>query len=67
MAIGKKGGQHLTYIPCSYMTCMCGFKHVNWSGKIEFSQGKVSEKSGNFILPSLWEPCCCTYYNCLIL
>ena len=20
-----------------YMTCMCGFDHVNWSGKIEFS------------------------------
>jgi len=31
--------QHLKYISCSYMTSiMCGFEHVNWSGKREFSQ-----------------------------
>jgi len=54
-----KEGQHLKSIPCSYMTSMCGFELVNWSGKIEFSQGKlnlVREKSGNFVLLSLWEP-----------
>jgi len=30
----KEEGQHLKYISCSYMTCMCGFEHVDWSGKI---------------------------------
>ena len=55
----KEGGQHLEYISCPYMTCMCGFEHVNWSGKIEFSQRKVSEISGNFMLLYLWEPCLC--------
>jgi len=30
--------QHLKYISCSYMTSMCCVEHMNWSGKIEFSQ-----------------------------
>mgnify|MGYP000371518280 CR=1 FL=1 len=58
--MGKEEGQHIKYISCSYIACMCGFEHVNWSGKIEFSQGKlnlVREKSGKLVLPSLWEMC----------
>jgi len=46
--MGKEEGQHIKYISCSYIACMCGFEHVNWSGKIEFSQEKlnlVREKS----------------------
>ena len=31
---------------------------VKWSGKNEFGQGKVSEKSGNFISDLEWAPCC---------
>ena len=41
--MGKEGDQHLKYISYSYRTCMCGFEHVNWSGKIKFYQGKVME------------------------
>ena len=46
----KEEGQHLKYISYLYRTRMCGFVHMNWSGKIEFRQGKVS------VWPSLWEP-----------
>jgi len=41
--MGKEGDQHLKYISCLYRICMCRFEHVNWSRKIEFSQGKVRE------------------------
>ena len=30
---------------------------VKWSGKTNFCQGKVSEKSGNFISYLEWAPC----------
>jgi len=28
--LGKESGQHLEYISCSYMTCMCGIEPGNW-------------------------------------
>ena len=43
LAMRKEGGQHHKYISYSYITCMCCFEHVNWSGKIKFSQGKIRE------------------------
>ena len=43
LAMRKEGGQHHKYISYSYITCMCCFEHMNWSGKIEFSQGKIRE------------------------
>ena len=29
----------------------------DWSGKIQISQGKVREKSGNFDILCEWQPC----------
>ena len=33
-------------------------KHLKNTGKLENNTGKVREKSGNFVSPEKWEPCC---------
>ena len=30
----------------------------DWSGKMQISQGKVREKSGDFDILCEWQPCC---------
>ena len=56
MADGKDWSKHLLIMLIADQLGLANMD-IFGQGILEIGQGKVSEKSGNFIFFSLWEPC----------